>query len=113
MAGRTMPDLVYRPAALADLDAIYDHIAADNPRRAFTYVQDIRERCKLLETHPRLGPAREDLGIGVRIYTMLHRVVVAYRITENSISIIRVFYGGRDYAALMRAEDDAEPSDTA
>lgn len=106
-----MPDIVYRPAALADLDDIYDHISVDNPRRAFTFVQDIRERCKLLVSQPRLGPAREDLGTGVRIYPMFRRVVVAYRTTENSISIVRVFYGGRDYAALMREPDDTDPSD--
>ena len=62
-----MRKLVYRPAALADLDGIYDYIEPENPRRAASFVKDIRDRCRNLCTHPELGPAREDLGTGIRI----------------------------------------------
>jgi toxin ParE1/3/4 len=99
-----MPDLIYRRAALADLDAIYDFIEADNPRRAASFVQDIRDRCRPLCVHPKLGRARGDLGPGIRILPMLGRVVVAYRITPTTILVTRVFYGGQDYEAILRDE---------
>lgn len=93
--------LEYRPAALADLDAIYDFIAPENPRRALSFIEDIRSRCRMLCVHPQLGPAHEDLALGIRIYPMRGRVVVAYRIAPNAIQIVRVFYGGQEYAAIV------------
>lgn len=99
-----MPRLVYRPAALSDLDAIYDAIEPDSASRAFDYVQDIRRRCRTLCDHPQLGPAREDLGTGIRVFPMRGRVVVAYRVRVDVIEITRVFYGGQDYEAIFRDE---------
>ena len=106
-----MLSLVYRHLALADLDAIYDYIEPDNPRRAASFVQDIRDRCRPLCVHPQLGRARDDLRSGIRILPMLGRVVVAYRITPSAILVTRVFYGGQDYEAILRrnADDDERP----
>ncbi|RJF86773.1 type II toxin-antitoxin system RelE/ParE family toxin [Oleomonas cavernae] len=104
-----MRRLVYRSAALGDLDGIYDLIEPDNPRRALSFVQDIRQRCRTLCTHPHLGPARNDLSAGIRTYPMFGRVVVAYRVTEEAIVITRVFYGGQDYETLLRHEDSTAP----
>jgi toxin ParE1/3/4 len=107
-----MFSLVYRHAALADLDAIYDYIEPDNPRRAASFVQDIRNRCRALCDHPKLGRARDDLSNGIRILPMLGRVVVAYRITPSAILVTRVFYGGQDYEAILRrneSDDDRTP----
>lgn len=101
-----MLSLVYRHAALADLDAIYAYIEPDNPRRAASFVQDIRDRCRPLCVHPKLGPARDNISPGLRIFPMLGRVVVAYRITPTAILITRVFYGGQDYEAILRRDKD-------
>jgi len=97
-----MVQLVYRPAALADLDAIYDYIAPENPRRAASFVEDIRTHCHALCLHPELGPARDDLGQGIRIYPMRGRIVVAYRLKQDVIEITRIFSGGQAYEALLR-----------
>ncbi|MCK0197374.1 type II toxin-antitoxin system RelE/ParE family toxin [Ancylobacter sp. 6x-1] len=99
-----MRELTYRPAALDDLDGIYDYIEPENPRRAFSFVEDIRKRCRTLCEHPELGPARSDIKPGLRIYPMFGRIVVFYRITESAIVIVRVFSGGMDYETLMRDE---------
>ncbi len=37
-----MVNVVYRPAALDDLDSIYDVIEQDDPRRAANFIDDIR-----------------------------------------------------------------------
>jgi toxin ParE1/3/4 len=101
-----MARLAYRPAALTDLDAIYDVIEPDNPDRALGFVADIRDRCRVLAEHPHIGRSRNDLGPGIRTLPMLGRVVVAYRITEDAIEITRVFYGGQDYEAILRDHEE-------
>jgi toxin ParE1/3/4 len=96
-----MLQLVYRPAALDDLDVIFDFISADSPARAMTFVEDIRARSRMLCAHPQLGPARSDIGNDIRIFPVRGRVVIAYRVRSDAIEVIRVFYGGQDYEALQ------------
>lgn len=98
--------LVYRPSALADLDSIYDAIESDNPRHAASYVDEIRSKCRTLCDHPLLGPARDDVRPGLRIYPMFGRVVVCYRVDADSVVVMRVLYGGRDYVAIVRSSDE-------
>jgi toxin ParE1/3/4 len=52
-----------------------------------------------------LGPAREDIAPGIRIYPMPRRVVVAYRVTSVTVEITRVFWGGQDYETLIREDE--------
>jgi toxin ParE1/3/4 len=94
--------LTYRPAAIADLEAIYNFIAAENSARALSFVRDIEKSCSTLPAFPQLGPARDDLSKGIRIYPLRARVVVAYRVTPDAIVITRIFYGGQDYEAILR-----------
>jgi len=103
-----MNKLSYRPLALDDLDAIYDIVGSDYPQRGYEFVQDIRERCrKHLLPHPEFGPERPDIGEGIRIYAIkAKRTVIAYRIGEDEIIIVRVFYGGADYEAILTDMDD-------
>lgn len=96
--------LTYRALALDDLDGIFDYIAPENPHRAASFIDDIQKRCRVLCEHPELGPARSDIKPGLRIYPMLGRIVVCYRITEDAIVIVRVFSGGQDYETIMRDE---------
>ena len=103
-----MNKLTYRPLALTDLDAIYDITGSDYPQRGFDFVEAIRVRCRkyLIDT-PKLGPTRSDLGEGIRIYPIRDkRTVVAYRIGPDEIIIVRVFYGGADYEAILLGMDD-------
>ncbi|GIT93308.1 hypothetical protein JANAI62_37410 [Jannaschia pagri] len=103
-----MTKLEYRPLALDDLNAIFEIVGSDYPQRGYDFVEAIRERCRtnLLPT-PGLGPSRQDLGQGIRIYPIkTMRVVVVYRVSDNALVIIRVFYGGADYAAAVQRMDD-------
>ena len=62
-------------------------------------------RWRALLDNPQLGPARPSIRPGLRIYPVHRRVVVAYRITEEGIRIVRVFSGGQDYEAILAAEE--------
>jgi plasmid stabilization system protein ParE len=49
---------------------------------------------------------RDDIRPGLRLAHFERRVVVAFTITPELVRIGRIFYGGRDYAALLG--EDAE-----
>jgi toxin ParE1/3/4 len=100
-----MRRLVYRPAALDDLDAIFELIEPDSLVRARHFVDDIWAGCRKLSEYPQLGPARGDLGAGIRVLALRGRVVVAYRVRAEVIEVVRVFYGGQDYEAILQNED--------
>ncbi|MGH6905274.1 MAG: type II toxin-antitoxin system RelE/ParE family toxin [Geminicoccaceae bacterium] len=61
--------LAFTPLAEADLEAIGDYIARDNPRRALTFVREMRQRCERIAEMPRAAPLRPQLGAGVRVVT--------------------------------------------
>ena len=96
--------LIYSRQAQADLDEIFDFIAADNPRRARSYVEEIRQACRGLCDAPLIGTARPDLRPDVRIMTFRRRVVIAYRVLADQLEILRVFSGGRDYETIMASD---------
>ena len=96
--------LIYSRQAQADLDDIFDFIAADNPRRARSYVEEITQTCRGLCDSPLIGTARPDLQPDLRIMTFRRRVVIAYRVMADRLEILRVFSGGRDYETIMGSD---------
>ena len=103
-----MRKLVLRPAAEADLDEIYRYITerSGSPETAIGYIRRIRESCENLLTFPHAGRARDDLRPGVRIVAFERRVVIAYTVLpSDDVEIGRVFYGGRNYEAILGEEE--------
>lgn len=96
--------LVYSRQAQADLDEIFDFIAADNPERAWSYIEEIRRACRGLCDAPLIGTARPDLQTDLRIIVFRRRVVIAYRALPEQLEVLRVFTGGRDYEAILGSE---------
>jgi plasmid stabilization system protein ParE len=70
---------------------------------AADYVDAIVAYCESLETFPERGIRRDDLMDGLRITNFRHRVVIAFLVDVQlqTVSIVGVFYGGRDYEALL------------
>ena len=90
----------YRPAALADLEDIYDHIARDNPPRAWSFLEELREAGRSIAEHPRAGWARPELGQGIR--SRAHgNYVIFYWLRNNRVEILRVIHGARDIPAIF------------
>ena len=59
--------IVWRPMAEADLDNIIDYIAQDNPTRAETFGQELRDKTLPLAQHPNgLAPERSRRGSNPR-----------------------------------------------
>ena len=92
--------LEFSPAAQFDLIEIASFIARDNPARAYSYVDELEKTCEALSDFPELGPARPELGEGVRMLPY-ENYLIFYRIYGDHIRIERVLHGARDINALF------------
>lgn len=87
----------YRLAAdaVADLDAIFEYIAEDNPRRAVSFIDEVIGRFDAIAERPLSYPSREDLAPGLR--AGLHRpYLILFIIAGDTVEIARVIHGARD-----------------
>ena len=98
-------EVTYRPEAISDLAEIYRYIALQSGSRtiALAYVQRIRARCQKIGDAPNGGRLRNDLAPGLRIIPFERAAIIAYQV-QDTVRIVNIFYGGRDYEALFRNE---------
>lgn len=97
-------ELVFTPAARADLEEIFWFIAADNPRRARSYIAEIEEACSNLCDMPEIGFERSDLRTGLRTLALWRRILVAYELPDGRVDVLRVFSAGQDFEAIISGE---------
>ena len=83
-----------------DLDDISSYIAQDNPRRAVTFIQDIRVKFLDVQRNPLLYQLRPDIGEEARMATVGNYAIL-FRVIGEVVRIERVTYGGRDLPAMF------------
>ncbi len=92
--------------AFDDYIKITEHIGqwTDDWPLAVGTVELIREYIKGMSDTPHRGTKRDDLRPGLRIVPFRKRTIIAFEIDDTAmvVSILRVFYGGQDYEAVMR-----------
>lgn len=94
--------VVFSVEAEAELLEIYDWIAdAASPDVAFGYVTRIEAFCQRLAMASERGQARDDIRPGLRIIGFERRVTIAFKVEPERVVILRLFYGGRDWEALL------------
>lgn len=99
--------VVFTPEAEEQLIDLYRYItAAGSPEAAARFADLIVTFCEELATFPHRGKARDDIRPGLRIIGYRRRAIVAFAVTEQTLLIVGVFYGGRDYESVL-----AEPED--
>lgn len=84
----------------ADREAIFNYIEADSPQAAVTVDDRIRVQVEELMQFPEIGrPGRID---GTR-ELVIHRTpyIAAYRITDDSLRILRVLHGAQRWPEYM------------
>jgi addiction module RelE/StbE family toxin len=86
--------------ARADRDAIFDYLEADSPQAAITVDERIREQVEGLVQFPESGrPGRVD---GTRELVIQRTpYIAAYRVTGNTVCILRVLHGARQWPEDM------------
>lgn len=99
-------EVVFAPEALADLRSLYDLIAdASLPARALAYVEGLQRHCHGLADFPERGTRRDAIRPGLRTIGYRRRVTVAFHVTDATVVIDRLLYGGRNLEGLLREED--------
>ena len=86
----------------SDLDEIAAFIADDDPRRAVTFIQEIRVKFAVIQRTPMLYQLRPDIGSDARLATV-GRYAILFRVVEEVVRIERVVYVGRDLPGLIAA----------
>ena len=87
----------FSPLAELDLEEIGDYIARDNPRRAVSFIEEIRTRCFLILQTPQGSPLRETLGTDIRVLPF-GNYLIYYTVNENTdeVRIERILHASRN-----------------
>lgn len=96
--------VVLTDEAESDLERIGDWIAADNPSRAITFVQLLREKCLTLADAPlgyTLVRRYEPSGVRRRPF---RDYLIFYRINGNTIEVLHVLHAAQDYTKILFPE---------
>ncbi|TXI37222.1 MAG: type II toxin-antitoxin system RelE/ParE family toxin [Nitrosomonas sp.] len=96
------------PDAIQDLTDIYEYITEKSglPEIAWAYIEKLRQKCRDLKTTPLIGQQRNDLRKNLRIIAIDKNAIAAFEVNEDKqiVIILNIFYGGRDYEAIMGSE---------
>jgi len=84
-----------------DLDEIAAYIAADNPRRAVTFIREIRAEIDRIGQGPQLFQLRPDIGEDVRL-AVIGRYGILFWIDGDVVRIERVVQGNRFLPVLFQ-----------
>lgn len=81
-------------SAEKDLEEIALFIASDSPRRALSFVAELRAHCARIADQPEAYPLRKEYGAGVRI-TVHGRYLIFHAIRDDALVIERILHGAR------------------
>ncbi len=91
-----MARILRTPAAIWDLDGIWDYIAGDNADAADRMIDVLNERLELLSNNPEIGELQPKLANGTYRRFTCRNYVIYYRPIEDGIVLARVLHGARD-----------------
>jgi toxin ParE1/3/4 len=92
----------FRPLAEADLFALYRYIRDEAGHGvAGAYIERLETACLGLETFPERGQRRDDIREGIRTVGFEGRATIVFQVRKTEVVIVRIFYGGQDYEAIL------------
>ena len=96
--------VVFAPEAEDQIADLYRYIAIEaSPAVALRYTDAVISCCESLSTFPHRGTPRDDIRRGLRTTNYKGRTVIAFAVDDASsvVSVLGVFYGGRDIETLL------------
>jgi toxin ParE1/3/4 len=98
--------IVFHPDAVHELADLHDFIAEQSGvRRADAFVGTIRDYYLGFATFPERGSRRDDLSEGLRVVGFRRRVSIAFRVEGELVTILGIYYGGRNFGPVPTQED--------
>lgn len=92
--------LLITPLAAQDLEEIGDYIAQNNPKRAISFVNELRTQCEKLCLNPLGYRRRPELSDNLR--SCAHsNYVIFFESSQEQVNIIRVLHGARDISQAL------------
>lgn len=82
-----------------DLERIGDYIAQDNPRRALSFIVQLRDKCIGLAEMYETFPLVPRYGLRRRVHG---NYVIFYKVEIDRIVVIHVLHGAMDYSAILQ-----------
>lgn len=97
-----MGNIVWKQAAIDDLDNIYDYIAQDSPTRAEDFINALVRQAKTLSEFPQLGLTRLPNFPELRLFPFKNYIFIYKPLNaKNGIELLRIFHGAQDYLTLF------------
>lgn len=93
-----MTRLAYSPQSRKDLYDIGLYIAQDSPRRAKSFVRELRGQCRKIAEAPKAYRPRPELGKGLRSCAYGNYLVI-FDEQPGLVRIVRVLHGAMDVDA--------------
>jgi|SoiMethySBSTD1v2_1073268.scaffolds.fasta_scaffold00261_25 toxin ParE1/3/4 len=93
--------VVLSRAAHADIAAIGDFIANDNPPRAATFVDELKQHCLKIGLAPYAHPVVRQRGKRSIRRAVHGSYLILYETAQGAVRIVRVIHGARDWERLL------------
>lgn len=91
-------DVVFSPEAQDDLFALYEWISIKaGSGIALGYIGRIETHCNTFDFASERGTARDDIRPGLRIVGFEHRLTIAFIVSDTTVTVLRLFYGGQNW----------------
>src|SRR6266851_3352259 len=100
-----MSGFVLHPDAFADLEEIWEFIAADNLSAADRVLEEIHEAIRALVLFPQQGHSRPDLTSRPLRFHPVRNFLIAYAPDEKPLVVLAILHGRRNprvMAAILR-----------
>lgn len=94
--------VVYSAETESDLAALYDYLAvAASPAVAIRFMRRVRTWLDGFDIGAERGTRRDDIRPGLRTIGFERRITVAFTVDDTRVMILRLFYGGQDWADAL------------
>jgi toxin ParE1/3/4 len=95
--------VIFTPLAERHIDELHEYITTHSSEaRADGYIDRIIAFCSGLAAFPLRGRQRDDILRGLRVIGFGRRVNIAFVVLPETVLIEGIFYGGRNYDAILR-----------
>ncbi|MBX9944185.1 MAG: type II toxin-antitoxin system RelE/ParE family toxin [Reyranella sp.] len=93
--------VAFAPEARTDLLRLGDWIAERaGADVASNYIERLEAYCAGFEIAGERGQRRDDIRPGLRVVGFERRVTIAFTVSAAEVTILRLYYGGRNWAGI-------------